>query len=153
MLHEFDFMQLWKVVKQSLQDVIFTSDARPGKSEDRHLGRKYGSKVLEYRNKQIWKHELEPTGTDWNLGQFLWSLSLIDWVSYRRQGLSSYCKHTHPWLRSQRSWRRSQVKMQSGGPGCYVMPMKIYHWNVRKGKDVIKRKCYLIMSLEYMLNF
>lgn len=53
-----------KCLSNLCKPVIFTSDARAGNSEDRHLGRKYGSKVLECKNKQIWKHELEPTGTD-----------------------------------------------------------------------------------------
>lgn len=79
---------------------------------------------------EIWKHELEPTGTDWYLGQFLLSLSLIDWVSYRRQGPSSYCKHTLPGLRSQRSWWGSKERssFRSGhwlnliGEGKHVFP-------------------------------
>lgn len=33
------------------KSVIFTSDAGAGNSEDRQLGRKYGSKVLECKNK------------------------------------------------------------------------------------------------------
>lgn len=33
------------------QPVIFTSDAGAGNSEDRKLARKYGSKVLECKNK------------------------------------------------------------------------------------------------------